>query len=252
MLSGNKIMKRTSRKYKNDYKDISYRFSDELDSMDIDEWKKEIAYNCSPYTVTQLSAVLDLIDTVEDIILNDIPGDLVECGVFMGGSCMIMAETLKHHNTNRTIWMFDTFDGVPSPNDEDVTPEGTSLKQWYEEQKLDDNNESKWCYSALDTVKDNFKECDYTGAVNFVIGNVEDTIPTIGLSNIALLRIDVDLAKPTRHVLDNFYSLISTNGHLILDDYGHFPAVKMTVDDYFKDDTIELIEISYTVRRMVK
>ena len=101
-------------------------------------------------------------------------------------------------------------------------------------------------------VKDNFKECDYTGAVNFVIGNVEDTIPTIGLSNIALLRIDVDLAKPTRHVLDNFYSLISTNGHLILDDYGHFPAVKMTVDDYFKDDTIELIEISYTVRRMVK
>jgi len=246
------IMERQSRKYKNDYRDLSYRWQDELKSIDNEEWKKEIAYNCSPFTVTQLPAVLDLIDTVEDIILNDIPGDFVECGVFMGGSCMIIAEVLKHYNVNRTIWLFDTFDGVPMPSEHDVTPEGESLKDWYKNKKLDTNNKSTWCYSALDDIKENFTECNYKGDTKFIIGKVEDTIPNNAPDNISLLRIDVDLAESTRHVLDHLYPILVTNGHLILDDYGHFPAVKETVDDYFKNDPKTLQEITYTVRHIIK
>ena len=53
-------MERKSRKYKNDYRDVSYRWQDELNLLSIEQWKKEIAYQCSPFTVTQLSVVLDL------------------------------------------------------------------------------------------------------------------------------------------------------------------------------------------------
>ena len=245
-------MERQSRKYKNDYRDVSYRWQDELTTLSIEQWKKEIAYQCSPFTVTKLSVVLDLIDTVENIILNDIPGDFVECGVFMGGSCMIMAEVLKHYKQERDIWMYDTFSGVPIPEANELTKENENLRDWYVEQKVDSFGNSNWCYSSLQDVKQNFAECNYLGQVRFIEGIVEDTIPANSPVSIALLRIDVDLAKPTRHVLNHFYPKLVKNGHLILDDYGHFPMVKATVDDYFKNDSIKLAEINYTVRHMIK
>jgi len=245
-------MKRQSLKYKHDYESKRIALSKELTTIECDNWKKEIVYNCSPFTVTQLPAMLDLVDTVEDIIVNDIPGDFVECGVYMGGSCMIMAGVLNHYNVNRTIWLFDTFDGVPTPYENDTTPEGESLKDWFDSNKLDNNNQSNWCYSSYDTVKENFAECNYKGESKFIIGKVEDTIPSIMPDSISLLRIDVDLANSTRHVMDEMYPLLSSGGHLILDDYGYFPAVKETIDDYFKDDPKTMKYITVPVRRIVK
>jgi len=242
-------MERVSRKYKNTYKDISYRWEDDLKDLNLDDWKKEVAYSCSPYTVTHLPAVVDLINTVEQIIIDDIPGDFVECGVFMGGSCMIIAEVLKHYNTTRPIWLYDTFEGVPMPEKYEVTPEGTSLRKWYKQNKLTPEG-SMFCYCNLEDVTDNFKTVGYTGEKHFVKGKVEDTIPDITPKEIALLRIDVDLAKPTRHVLEHMYPLVVDCGHIIFDDYGHFPAVKETVDDYLGNVTLE--EITYTVRHLVK
>lgn len=219
--------------------------------LDEPEWKKDIMFKCCPYTVTTSRAMLDLINTVECIIVNDIPGDMVECGVFMGGSSMIMAEVLKHLGSTRTVWLFDTFDGVPMPDEKDLTFDGDSLKDWYIAERVDTDNKSCWCYTALDTVKFNFAKCDYSH-VQFIEGKVEDTIPSNGPKLISLLRVDVDLVNPTRHVLDEFYPRISTSGHLVLDDYGHFPKIKETVDDYFKDERAEEIQIDYTVRRIVK
>ena len=72
------------------------------------------------------------------------------------------------------------------------------------------------------------------------------------LTDIALLRIDVDLESPTRHVLNHLYPILNSGGILILDDYGHFPMVRKIVDDYFAPEVIEYNEVTYTVRQWVK
>lgn len=220
--------------------------------VDIPEWKQNIIRKCCVYTVTSFNAILDLIDSAEDILTRDIPGDFVECGVFMGGSSMIMAEVLKHFNSTRTLWLFDTFDGVPMPNETELTHSGENLKDWYVDNMIEmETGKSDWCYTTLDVVKENIAICDYDN-MQFIVGRVEDTIPSIGPINIALLRIDVDLVDPTRHILEQFYPRLTTSGYLILDDYGHFPGIKKTVDDYFKHTPTEIIDVDKTVKRIIK
>jgi hypothetical protein len=152
----------------------------------------------------------------------------------MGGSCMIIAEVLKHFGVNdRAIWMYDTYEGVPQPNDIETDPEGKLLNKWWKENAQLEGQASSWCNASLSTVKEHMKKVNYSGDVHFVKGLVEDTIPHQGPDTIALLRIDVDLEYPTRHVLDHFYPRLSVGGHIIFDDYGMFPSVQHTVDHYF-------------------
>lgn len=228
-------MKRRSHRYRTGYKASSFRFSEELNSLDIPDWKKLLAFRATPYTAQHLDPILHLIDTVENIIVNRIPGDFVECGVWMGGSCVIIAEVLKHYNETRTIWMYDTYDGVPIPGEHDLSADGRPLKDvYFEENRLDEDGKSSWCYSSLEHVQANMAETQYTGEVKFIQGLVEHTIPDTMPEQIALLRIDVDLLRPTKWILTNMFPLLETGGHLIADDYGHFPSIKNYLDAFLQ------------------
>lgn len=245
-------MIRQSHKYRYLDKEASYRHEEELATLDIPQWKKDVIYESTPASCTHLPALLHLANTVEYLVENDIPGDFVECGVYMGGSCMVIAGVLKHYASDRRILMYDTFDGVPMPNSKELTMEGESLQEWYKDNKIDSDGNSSWCYCNFEDVSDNMKTVGYDGDIKYIKGDVLDTIPNNHSTQIALLRIDVDLDLPTRHVLDHLYSLVPTNGSLILDDYGHFPKVKDTVDDFLQDDASKLEEITYTVRHIRK
>tara|TARA_R110002124_G_C8796659_1_gene502084 strand:+ start:88 stop:858 length:771 start_codon:yes stop_codon:yes gene_type:complete len=221
--------------------------------ISVPQWKRDIAKVCGPYTVTELDSVLNLIDSVEEIILNNIPGALVECGVYMGGSSMVMAQVCEHYGSLRKILMFDTYNGVPAPDDHETFNDGTLISDWLITHEYDmDAEGSNWCYSNIAHVKENVSIVNYSGDIEFVVGLVEDTLPMDQLNSIALLRIDVDLESPTRHVLNHLYPVLNSGGILILDDYGHFPMVRKTVDDYFAPEVIKYNEVTYTVRQCVK
>lgn len=246
-------MKRQSYQYRRLQKENSYRFRQEIEQLDLPYWKKTIAYESTPYTVTHLDTILDLIETTEKIVHNHVTGDIVECGVHCGGSCMIIANVLQHYQDERTIWMYDTYDGIPIPDEVDVALDGRPLRDlFFEQNRLDEDGNSSWCYTNLDHVKENMSTCNYSGTINYIQGLVEDTIPNRIPEQIALLRIDVDLAEPTKHSLEHLYPLLSKQGALILDDYGHFPSVKKVVDDYLGDISKQLNEVTYTVRTLVK
>jgi len=245
-------MIRRSLRYRSGDKQKSYRYKEELDSIDIPEWKKQVIYEATPTSCTHFPSLLHLANTVEHIVQNNIPGDFVECGVHMGGSCMVMAGILKHYNSNRRILMYDTYDGVPVPNSSEITLEGDNLQNWYKENKLDEDGNSMWCYSSIDDVKYNMNSVGYDGEIQYIQGDVMNTLPDNSSNSIALLRIDVDLYEPTQHVLEHLYNKLSNKGSLILDDYGHFPKVKETVDNFLQDRVSDLEEITYTVRHLVK
>jgi hypothetical protein len=149
--------------------------------------------------------------------------------------------------------MLDTYKGVPSPDDHETFNDGKLISDWLTEREYDPDDEgSNWCYSNIIHVQENVSIINYSGEIEFVVGLVEDTLPMDKLNSIALLRIDVDLESPTRHVLNHLYPVLNSGGILILDDYGHFPMVRKTVDDYFAPEVIKYNEVTYTVRQCVK
>jgi len=202
------------------------------------------------YTMTSKERIYSLIKSVEYVVKNKIPGDFVECGVWKGGSAMVIAHILLNlGETNRKIYLYDTYEGMSEPTKEDKTLLGNkyALKKWKRKDK------GIMCLASLEEVKRNMALTKYPKK-NFVFvkGKVEDTIPKKTPGKISLLRLDTDWYESTKHELTHLYPKISKGGVLILDDYGHWAGSKKAVDEYFKKKSILLNRIDYSGRVGIK
>jgi O-methyltransferase len=204
------------------------------------------------FTMTSIERMYSLYQSIHYVIDHNVPGDFVECGVWKGGSSMIIALTLKKLGVeNRTIYMYDTYEGMSAPTDKDRDIFGGSAEN---QLKGAQKTEDIWCYSTLDEVKANMQRTGYPASkIVFSKGKVEDTIPHTIPANIALLRLDTDWYESTLHELKNLYPLLSKQGVLILDDYGHWQGARKAVDEYFTaGEKLLLNRIDYTGRIAVK
>jgi hypothetical protein len=201
---------------------------------DFEPLHRDIFEKVKDNTMTSPERIFSLIEAVKYILTNNIPGDIVECGVWKGGSMMAVAETLRHFSvTTRNLYLYDTFEGMSEPDEMDKTYSGESASDLL---KVNSNKEKNmvWAYSTLDTVKAGMDTTRYPkDNIHYVKGKVEDTIPGTTPSGIALLRLDTDWYESTRHELQHLYPLLVKGGVLILDDYGHWAGAKKAVDEYF-------------------
>lgn len=214
----------------------------------------DIYQKCKPYTMTSLERMYALYKSVEYVVANKIEGDFVECGVYKGGSAMLMAETLKSLGATRNIYLYDTFEGMSAPSALDKKTGGSAeatIQQWEKAQK---ENINTWCYSALEDVKENLSKTKFPSENLFYVkGKVEDTIPATVPGKIALLRLDTDWYESTRHELLHLYPLVQSKGVLIIDDYGSWAGAQTAVDEYFKNSNWHplLNRIDYTGRIVI-
>ncbi len=208
-----------------------------------------------PYTFTSIEPMYSLYLSVKYIINNNITGDFVECGVWKGGSAMLIAKVLfDEGKTDRKIYLYDTFDGMSAPTNKDVDFRGdTAVKLMDKSDKLDE--ESVWCYSSIDEVKENLYSTNYPKEnLIFIKGKVEDTIPFTIPNKISLLRLDTDWYESTYHELIHLYPLLSKNGVLVIDDYGHWKGSREATDNYFRENNIHMLlnRLDYSVRVGIK
>ena len=214
-----------------------------------------ICNKVKPYTMTSNERVNALIDAVRYIVKNNIEGDMVECGVWKGGSAMAMMLTLIELNDRtREFYLYDTFSGMTAPGVNDVSYEGQKAHESFSYLKTSEDA-SKWCLSALDEVKTNVRNTGYQlSQVNFIKGKVENTIPKHIPSKIALLRLDTDWYESTKHELTYLFPRLQKNGVLLIDDYGHWVGARKAVDEYFAENEICMLlnRIDYTGRIGVK
>lgn len=208
---------------------------------------------CKPFSICSVAAMFALYTSIEYIVNNGIQGDFVECGVYKGGSAMFMAHTLRHFNqTSRKIYLYDTFEGMSTPTEEDRSIHGDYAGDLLNRE--DKTAEQMRCFSPLEEVTKNMESTNYPKRnVCFVKGKVEDTIPDVVPDKIALLRLDTDWYESTAHELEHLYPFLSHNGVLIIDDYGYWQGVRHAVDEYFENsDNVLLNRIDSTVRVCVK
>lgn len=198
----------------------------------------ELYHEVRPFTMTSPERLFALYQAVKYVVENDIPGDFVECGVWKGGSSMMIAKTLQSLGiTSRSLWMYDTYEGMSEPTEEDRDFAGKTAAELLKNSDKADAN-SVWCFSSMEEVQQNLALTGYPmSQIRFVKGKVEESIPGAIPQTIALLRLDTDWYSSTMHELIHLYPLLSGSGVLIIDDFGHWEGAKKAVMEYFSQQS---------------
>ena len=194
------------------------------------------------FTMTSAERMYALWEATRHVLARGVPGAFVECGVWRGGSAMIMASVAGDSGDRRELWLYDTFSGMPEAGVHDRD---------FQDQAPDLGNELVQAAARLEEVQRNLAFYDKTV---FVSGKVEDTIPARAPAEIALCRLDTDWESSTRHELEHLWPLLSPGGVLIIDDYGHWQGARRAVDEFFagRGDAPLLVRVDYTGRLAVK
>lgn len=205
-----------------------------LDMTDIDAATLETYKVVREYTMTSLERVAALCEAVRYVTRHRIPGDIVECGVWRGGSMLAAARTLlEQGDAERDLWLYDTFAGMSNPTALDIrhadgAPAAALLATHARTTDL-------WAIAPLNEVKRVMALCGYSvERIRYVRGNVEETIPAEAPQQIAILRLDTDWYESTRHELENLVPRVSPGGVLIIDDYGFWQGARRAVDEYLE------------------
>jgi O-methyltransferase len=188
---------------------------------------------CRPFTMTSTERLYALYKAVEHVVSRGVAGNLVECGVWRGGSVMMMGLTLKALGATKHIHCFDTFEGMPPPTAADVRHETGESAAGILARTEKKDGDYMWAVASLDDVLKNVGSTGYPlSLVSFERGRVEKTIPAAAPLQIALLRLDTDWYESTKHELEHLYPRLSPGGVLIIDDYGFWRGARKAVDEY--------------------
>ena len=214
------------------------------------EWVQTIE-RVAPYSQTSAERLAALCAATEHVVAAGIPGAIVECGVWRGGSMMAVALTLQRLGADdRELYLFDTFAGMTRPSEADRDYTGAPVMPGWLRYQQDTRDPAA---VALEEVRDALLSTGYDeGRLHFVEGPVEETVPASAPQEIALLRLDTDWYESTRHELLHLYPRLEAGGVLIIDDYGHFQGARRATDEFFADQPVLLARIDYTGRMAVK
>jgi hypothetical protein len=190
------------------------------------------------HSMAGLARLTNLRDLTQAVIDENIPGDMIETGVWRGGCCILLRGVLAANRiADRKVYVADSFKGLPPPNAAFEKDRGDILYTFPE------------LAISKDEVSNNFRRYGLLDdQVVFVEGLFQDTLRTLDKKNFALLRLDGDLYESTIVALDILYPRLSPGGFVIVDDYGAIPACKAAVTDFRIQHGIEaaIHEIDWT------
>jgi O-methyltransferase len=222
---------------------------------DFGEEERKTIEAVRPFTMTSPERLFALIHAVRYLARQRIPGNIVECGVWKGGSMMAIARTLKQlGDESRELYLYDTFDGMVEPTGRDRTYAGEDAGALMRKSRKEDQ-QSIWCYSPIEEVRENLLKTGYPRErVHFIKGPVEHTLPAQAPGRVALLRLDTDWYESTKHELVHLFPRLVRGGVLIIDDYGWWQGARQATDEYFAENNVRILlnRIDHTGRIAVK
>jgi hypothetical protein len=179
-------------------------------------------------------------ELLEQILVNSIPGDLIETGVWRGGTTIFMRAMLEAYGvTDRKVFAADSFHGIP-PINPDKYP-ADKAHEGMDKLEILTNN-------SLAQVRENFRRLGLLDdQVVFLEGWFKDTLPDIETERLALIRLDGDLYESTMDALINLYPKLSQRGYVIIDDMCLEGCVK-AVEDFraSAEITDQIVPIDWT------
>ena len=194
------------------------------------EYENNFYLSCSINRISKILAHYELYKMVRDL-----PGAIVECGVFKGASLIRFAafRNLFGSPFSKKIIGFDTFDEFPQ----------TSYSQDIKLRNQFVDAAGSICIAKqqlLDVLE--YKNTDQF--IELIEGDINETVPKYVEEHpefrISLLNLDADIYEPTKTVLEYLYPRVVNKGVLILDDYGVFPGETSAVEEYFNGNALKI------------
>lgn len=171
-------------------------------------------------TMVGLARLANVRECIESVLADEVPGDLVETGVWRGGTAIYMRAVLRAHGDGqRRVWAADSFRGLPPPT---VPQDAGDIHHTFDHLAV----------SRAD-VEENFRKYGLLDEqVCFLEGWFADTLPSAPIEAIAVLRLDGDMYQSTWEALTYLYPRVSPGGWVIVDDYGAIAGCRQAVHDY--------------------
>lgn len=174
-------------------------------------------------TMIGLKRLDNLQHCIKTVISEDVPGDLIETGVWRGGACIFMRGVLAAYKIeDRRVFVADSFEGLPKPDTDQ-----------YPADKGDKHHANECLSVSEEEVKKKFLKYGLLDKqVVFLKGWFKDTLPSAPIEKLSILRLDGDMYESTMDALSNLYPKLSQGGFCIIDDYGCLQNCRKAVDDY--------------------
>ncbi len=200
-------------------------FSRELTGADQLEWR--IAgrdWPLNALTMVGLRRLDDLQACVESVVHDGVEGDVIEAGTWRGGASILIRAALDAFGArDRTVWVADSFQGFPRPEEDGVA----------EDRELEaDMSGLEYLAPSLEQVKGYFERFGLDRGVRFVPGFFEETMDQLRARRWSIVRLDADTYKATRLTLEALYPGLSVGGYVVSDDYAFLPACRRAVDEF--------------------
>ncbi|MDZ4830086.1 MAG: TylF/MycF/NovP-related O-methyltransferase [Phycisphaerae bacterium] len=213
-----------------------------MDIADDDEWFNAARAAVAPFTMLSESRLRSLHDLARSVLVGQLGGDFVECGVAAGGSSALLAGCIRRYGRNQHVWCLDTFTGMPTPSELDTDRRGVPAA------------DSGWGTGTCSAPERCVREAaGFFGAEDRLIirpGLFQDTLPFLGrrLGRIALLHLDGDWYESTKVCFEHLWHLVATDGAIQIDDYGHWEGCRRATDEFLasRGVTAVLTRVDYT------
>jgi O-methyltransferase len=185
------------------------------------------------FTMVKSKNLVNLYELVQKANSMHLEGDIVECGVWNGGSAALMAHANSNHGTSRKriVWLFDSFGGLPPPGPKDGV---TGNRHYFRGLNRGSIEQVTKIFTILGIPMEHVK---------IHVGWFENTLRKAELERIAVLHIDADWYTSVKLALDTFYERVVPGGFVILDDYGYWQGCKRALDDFVSENKLDRINI---------
>ena len=214
---------------------------------------KEFIKISKQFSMTGEKRMYLLSQAVLNIKNHKLEGDFVECGVWRGGNILLYKLLNDFYNLDKTIYAYDTFEGMTKPEEIDKDYRGKLADKKMQSQQKSEQIQNIHAFAKIETVKKNVSKYTNLNKIKFIKGPVEETLSIEENlpSKISVLRLDTDWYKSTKIELNSLYPRLVKGGVLIIDDYGHFEGARKAVDEYFNGKKW-LHVVDYTCRYIIK
>jgi hypothetical protein len=175
------------------------------------------------HTMIGFKRLRNIRNICEFVIKNNIPGDFIETGSWRGGACIYMRAILKAYEcTDRTVWVADSFQGLPKPEAGKYPADAGDVHYTYDELAV-----------SLEQVRENFEKYDVLDEqVRFLNGWFKDTLPGAPIDKLSILRLDGDMYSSTIEAISPLYGKVVKGGFIIVDDYNAVEGCKKAITDF--------------------
>lgn len=195
---------------------------------------------------------------LNELNANEIPGAIVECGVWKGGCSMWMLHCQKASAIKREVFLYDTYDGMTFPSSDKDAVEAKNIfnrvdQGLYKRDYDSWHGEKKWAYAPLDLVKANIESVGYdSDLIHYVKGDVLQTLNETVPESICVARLDTDWYESTKKELEVLFPKVSKGGYIIVDDYYSWLGSKIATDEFLeKNPKVEILSVNITGQVMV-